>query len=773
MNFPSEIKRKCEASLLFYTRYIFKEYTGQKFEVADHHIQIAETLEKVYNGEIKRLIINIPPRYGKAIDCKTDILTNRGFIKASEVRLGDKFIGSDGKYTNVVGIYPQGKTDLYRVTFSDNSYVDTCSEHLWTVKNRDRKNFDTLKTKDLINDLYSNDGRKKWMLPIFSGVKETIVENELTIDPYVLGIWLGDGSSYKAEITTMDDFIKNYFDLCYERGVRTYQNSGKAETIGYKDNFIVDLKNLDLIGNKHIPKRYLFSDYETRLHLLKGLMDSDGTCNKKNGAISFSQKNRVLVDDFKILISSLGAVYTEYNKNGSIQITFRLPNGIAPFNLERKKVLVPKFNKRLIPRRFIKSIEKLEDAETICFEVDADDKLFCVTKDLILTHNTELAVKMYMSWALAKNPRAKFIHLSYSDRLVEDNSSQTKEYIQSDAFQALWRLDVKKDTHSKKKWYTEQGGGVYAVSSGGAITGFGAGSGGAIIIDDPLKPDDANSDVKREFINNRYNSTIRSRTNDRNVPIIVIMQRLHEEDMSGFLLDGGSGEDWHHLKLAALNEDNEPLWEDKHTFEELEAMRNADRYTFAGQYMQEPAPLEGGEWRRDWFNIINKAELPPNIQWGMYIDGAYTKDTKNDPTGIQISGRSGNDLYILKSIDKYLEMPELKTFINDFTKASGVQITEILIEPKASGKSLAQLLRRETNFNVIELSSDFVKYSKIERARSSSPFIEGGRVYLVRDNWNDHFLHQVSTFPNAKHDEHIDITSYSIERNLMNPFFVV
>lgn len=386
---------------------------------------------------------------------------------------------------------------------------------------------------------------------------------------------------------------------------------------------------------------------------------------------------------------------------------------------------------------------------------------------------TEIAVKMYISWCLAKNPRAKFIHLSYSDALALDNSSMTREYILSDAFQRIWQLTLKKDSQSRKKWYTTQGGGVYATASGGAITGFGAGNGGAIIIDDPLKPDDALSDVRRGFINNRYNTTIRSRVNDRDVPIIVIMQRLHEDDLSGYLLDGNSGEAWHHLKFAAINKENQPLWSNKHSFKELENIRQADRYTFAGQYMQEPAPDEGGEWRKDWFNIINKAEMPNDIQWEMFIDGAYTKDTKNDPTGIQISGKSGDNLYILKSIDKYLEMPELKLFIVSFVKSCGVYINQILVEPKASGKSLVQLLRRETRYNVSELKTDFVRYSKIERARASSPFIEGGRVYLIKDSWNDAYLQQVGTFPNAKHDEHIDVTSYAIERNLIRNFFVV
>ena len=172
---------------------------------------------------------------------------------------------------------------------------------------------------------------------------------------------------------------------------------------------------------------------------------------------------------------------------------------------------------------------------------------------------------------------------------------------------------------------------MYATASGGAITGFGAGGtdesrfAGAIIIDDPLKPDDAFSEVKRAAVNNRYNNTIRSRVNSRNTPIIVIMQRLHEDDLSGFLLDGGSDEEWTHLCMPALKENNEPLWPDKHSFEELESIRKADSYTFAGQYMQTPAPDEGGEWKKDWFEVVDKSSIPlGKLKWELIIDGAYT-----------------------------------------------------------------------------------------------------------------------------------------------------
>ena len=388
---------------------------------------------------------------------------------------------------------------------------------------------------------------------------------------------------------------------------------------------------------------------------------------------------------------------------------------------------------------------------------------------------TELAVKNFIAYGLAINPQSKFIHLSYSDSLALDNSSQAKEYIQSEAYQSIWSMVLKKDAQSKSKWFNEHGGGVYSTASGGAITGFGAGTpnktglfSGAIIIDDPLKPDDAFSDVKRGSVNDRYNNTIRSRVNDRDTPIIVIMQRLHEDDLSGFLLDGGSGEEWTHLRLPALDENNIPLWEAKHNFNELENLRQADNYTFAGQYMQTPAPDEGGEWKKEWFEIVDKAAVPINtLRWELIIDGAYTKNTANDPTGFQIGAKWGNDYVILSSVDKYLELPELLKQVPLIISSSGVNVNHILIEPKASGKSLKQMLHSTTAFPVSEIKTDFVNNSKIENVRMCSNYVEGGRVKLIKGTWNDSFLSQVGTFPNAKHDEHIDLTCYGIERNLM------
>lgn len=167
---------------------------------------------------------------------------------------------------------------------------------------------------------------------------------------------------------------------------------------------------------------------------------------------------------------------------------------------------------------------------------------------------TELAVLNFIARGLALNHRAKFIHTSYSNDLAHENSAKIKETIESQEYQEIWPMRLRVDSKGKKRWFTEQGGGMMAVASGGQITGFRAGRmepgfTGAFINDDPVKPDDAYSAVKRRAINNRFNNTMRSRLAIETVPMVNIMQRIHDDDLCGFLLRGGSGDIWHHLVI--------------------------------------------------------------------------------------------------------------------------------------------------------------------------------------------------------------------------------
>ncbi len=175
---------------------------------------------------------------------------------------------------------------------------------------------------------------------------------------------------------------------------------------------------------------------------------------------------------------------------------------------------------------------------------------------------TELATINMMGRGLALNRRARFMHLSYSHNLALLNSSTTRSIVKSAAFQRMWPMALRDDADSKAMWWTEYGGGVYASSAAGQVTGFRAGHmepgwQGSLIIDDPVKPDDAFSETVRNGVNTRFNETIRSRLAIETTPIVVIMQRIHYQDLSGYLLRGGSGEHWHHLNLPVLIDNSE------------------------------------------------------------------------------------------------------------------------------------------------------------------------------------------------------------------------
>lgn len=287
---------------------------------------------------------------------------------------------------------------------------------------------------------------------------------------------------------------------------------------------------------------------------------------------------------------------------------------------------------------------------------------------------TELCSIGYPARGLAINPMARFLTLSYSDNLVLLNSATTKGVVKSKAFQDMWPLSVKSDIDSKKVWHTHDNGGVTATSSSGQVTGFRAGHmdyskfTGALMIDDPVKPDDAYSETVRNKVNNTYNETISSRVAIESNPIIVIMQRIHWDDLSGYLLRGGSGEKWHHLNLPVIinNEKEYPkeythgkpikhglangwLWPFKHN-EENETVLRSHRRKFNAQYMQDP--IKRDEETALWSEAIiakarelNYSDTLEVLRTIVAIDPATTNTESSDDHGITVASEYAGNKY--------------------------------------------------------------------------------------------------------------------------------
>lgn len=427
---------------------------------------------------------------------------------------------------------------------------------------------------------------------------------------------------------------------------------------------------------------------------------------------------------------------------------------------------------------------------------------------------TEKAVINFTARGMAKNPKAKFIHVAYADDLALLNSQVIRDQVGLPEFQELYPMAVREDVSAKKRWFTEQGGGMMAVAAGGAITGFRAGRmtkkqfSGAFIIDDPIKPDDAYSAAKRRRINNRFNNTFKSRLAVESVPIIVIMQRLHEDDLCGFLLQGGSGDHWHHLVLPALIEEETPpypskythgipieydfepgpLWEFKHTEEQLRLMAMADPYTYASQYAQRPSPLGGGLFRDSWWKYyaINPGDYnaqypakPHDIiaRW-IYADTAQKTAEHNDYTVAQCWGLSRNrGIFLEDQIRGKWAAPDLKDKFIAFWNKHGKPCKEnnylpargMKIEDKSSGSSLIQDLRKSTYIPVegVQKNTD-----KVFEAIGVIPQIAAGNVNIPIDApWISDYLHEFNSFTplmTHAHDDQVDTTCMAIKDLLIN-----
>lgn len=279
---------------------------------------------------------------------------------------------------------------------------------------------------------------------------------------------------------------------------------------------------------------------------------------------------------------------------------------------------------------------------------------------------TELASIGYMARGLAINPMSRFLHLSYSDKLVMLNSGITREIVKSESYQAMWPVSVKNDTDSKKIWHTDKNGGIVATATGGQVTGFRAGHmdsakfTGALVIDDPVKPDDAYSEVIREAVNNAYNETVSSRLAVETVPIIVIMQRIHWNDLSGYLLTGGSGEKWHHLCLPVKIDHQEQypkeythgipiehglsdgwLWPMKHN-DTHEIALTSHRRKFAAQYRQKP--IKRDEETALWPEALIAKAREKDVAFSpvrtlVAVDPATTNTEVSDEHGIMVGSK--------------------------------------------------------------------------------------------------------------------------------------
>lgn len=376
------------------------------------------------------------PAIGKPATMDTMIATPNGWVRNGDLKVNDYVIGSNGKATKVIAIHDQGTLDAYRVTLSDGASVVVGPDHDWTVYSRDTKyNSDTTFTKttlELLDDgLHYKDNRipkrnvpvYKWFLPIVDPVEYN--SKDLSIEPYTLGILLGDGSMTRETVyfTSNDEFCAEEIQRRNPDLIVNKNKGGSAQKYSITPRLMEKIRTLNLNKNSHekgVPEDYMVSSKNQRLDLLRGLMDSDGSVIKNNRAF-FHTTNKMLAEDVQQLVWSLGGVAqirssdrTKEEKGIEYRVAIWTPDN--PFLLPRKA-------ENYSPRpwyRAIHSIEKVGQDEMRCITVDAEDHLY-VTENYIVTHNSWLALYLAVQ-AWKNNKKPLFISLEMTESEVRNRA---------------------------------------------------------------------------------------------------------------------------------------------------------------------------------------------------------------------------------------------------------------------------------------------------------------------------------------------------------------
>ena len=375
----------------------------------------------------------------------------------------------------------------------------------------------------------------------------------------------------------------------------------------------------------------------------------------------------------------------------------------------------------------------------------------------------------FVAFMLGHNPTLKFLCLSYGEALAGELSRDTRTIIGSPFYRDLFphtRLSPEKNTEMYFK--TTKGGSRRASSIGSGITGMGA---DFIIIDDPISAGDILSRTKREEVNTLFSNAISSRLDDKeNGCIIVVMQRLHMDDLTGYLLEQGG---WTLLSLPAIAPcDQEiPIGENKvyrrsagdvllPEYESLETLnarcREMGSFAFSAQCLQCPIPEEGEILKTSWFKFYDV--LPPlrnGERYVMSIDTATKTGDLNDYSVFTIWRTQGLYSYLVDIHRAKLLYPDLKKAVYDI--AAKYPIIDLLIEDAGHGTALLQEIRLKMGPTMNRVVSIKPKADKVTRASTVSAVIEAGHVFLPRQAlWMDPLFNEIAQFPNGRHDDQVD-----------------
>lgn len=409
------------------------------------------------------------------------------------------------------------------------------------------------------------------------------------------------------------------------------------------------------------------------------------------------------------------------------------------------------FTKYITGRDYIESRPESRESHqiTICRELVAFQRMQHPDENLLINvqpgSGKSLHVCMWVAWCYTHNPKCNFIYISYSQTLAAEQTAFIRLIMNSPMYGYLFGVYISRDTRAKDHFSTTKEGNVAAFGSEGAITGRNAGLpdqqifSGAVIIDDPHKPDEAHSDTIREKVIKNYEETIRQRPRGNNVPIIFIGQRVHEADLASFFIDGKDIKPWRKIILKALDDAGNALYPEVYSKEYLLRLKQKSPYVFSSQFQQEPSPAGGSLFNSDWFLEFEKE--PQILYTFLTVDSAETAKTHNDPTAmgfwgiyeIEVFGKKTGQLGLhwIDQFEGWVDAKDLEETVLDFWRECcrhKVPPLVMAIEKKSTGVTLSATLNKIQGITVKDVMRTAASGSKGTRYLEMQPLIASKRV---------------------------------------------
>ena len=427
-----------------------------------------------------------------------------------------------------------------------------------------------------------------------------------------------------------------------------------------------------------------------------------------------------------------------------------------------------KFKLKPFHKRVIKTLQDLVDGKNI-----KRNLALC----LPVGSGKSLIVEYFITWCFARSVDNTFCYNSHSDRLINRLSKECKDIIENPYWILLFENQLKKDDRQRVNFSFEGAKnrtGLTAGTTGGAITGLDAGNpnidgfSGALIIDDPMDAGNARYEKSREEVVTFYDEKLSTRRRTPNTPTILIMQRLHLDDLVGWI-EKNEPEQWEIVKIPALDENGQSFWEERYPVEELKHIQQINNFKFQSQYQQDPIASGGAVIKTEWFKYYSQSVEYQYKRIFITGDTAQKIKEHNDYSVFMVWGVTKfGKLHLLDEIRGKWEAPDLKRQVkilwNRWSKGIGnTPCSGLYVEDKASGTGLIQEIKRECAIPVLPLQADKDKLTRLEAVLAH---IEAGNVELPNSpEQNKELLNECEAFTrddSHSHDDQVDTLVYGI-----------